>query len=206
MDVVRMDLGVQRQEVGMGLGPDVGGGTGFSLLKEGLMAYQGQMLRDGGVPLTPARLLWLATRSGAEALGLGNEVGDFRAGKAADVVALRAPEGSTLRAVLREAPDPPAALVALFTLAREDSVQTVWVEGEAVFSRGERRSAEQHAAPSYCRSRSGRPPWIPDWAWVRMPFARRLGRVWITVLGHRFPAASATQGEANGQDTDGYPE
>lgn len=116
------------------LGTDVGGGTGFSLLKEGLMAYQGQMLLEDGVPLTPARLLWLATRSGAEALGLGDEVGDFRAAKAADVVSLRAPEGSTLQAVWRHASGPEAALAAAFTLAREESVRAVWVEGERVFT------------------------------------------------------------------------
>ena len=115
------------------LGTDVGGGTGFSLLKEGLMAYQGQMLHAQGEPLTPARLLMLATRAGADALGLGDEVGDLTPGSAADVVAFRPPSGSTLEAVVRHAPDARAALAGLFTLAREESVVSTWVAGEPVY-------------------------------------------------------------------------
>ena len=62
--------------VGVALGSDVGAGTGFSLLKEGLQAYFMQQLRGpDGVPLSPAHLLYLATRAGAEALGLGRPGG-----------------------------------------------------------------------------------------------------------------------------------
>lgn len=117
------------------LGTDVGGGTGFSLLKEGLMAYQGQMLLSDGVPLTPSKLLWLATRAGAEALGLADQVGDFGLGKAADVIRLRPPKGSTLQAVLADAPDAEAALAAAFTLAREESIVQTWVGGDKVYAR-----------------------------------------------------------------------
>ena len=51
------------------LGTDVGGGTGFGLLKEGLQAYMMQRLAPGGFPLGPAHMLYLATRAGAVALG-----------------------------------------------------------------------------------------------------------------------------------------
>ena len=122
-----------RASVRVCLGTDVGGGTGFSLLKEGLMAYQGQMLHAYGEPLTPTRLLWLATRAGSRALGLGEEVGDLRPGSAADVVVFRPPAGSTLEAVVRHAPDAPTALAALFTLGREESVASTWVAGEVVY-------------------------------------------------------------------------
>ena len=37
----------------------------------------------------PASLLYLATRAGAEALGLDDETGDFSVGKAADLVYLQ---------------------------------------------------------------------------------------------------------------------
>lgn len=115
------------------LGTDVGGGTGFSLLKEGLMAYQGQMLHPLGEALDPARLLWLATNAGAHALGLAAEIGDLRPGKAADVVVVRPPEGSTLASVLAHAPDADAALAAVFTLAREDAIAATWVAGQPVY-------------------------------------------------------------------------
>ena len=40
-------------------------------------------------------LLYLATRAGAEALGLEGEAGDFGPGKSADFVYLRPPEGTS---------------------------------------------------------------------------------------------------------------
>jgi guanine deaminase len=121
------------------LGSDVGGGTGFSLLKEGLMAYQGQMLLHAdGYPFTPAHLLYLATRAGAEALDLAAEVGDLTPGKAADFVLLRPPKDSTLADVLAHSPSADASLGSLFTLAREESVAEVWLGGELLYRRAER--------------------------------------------------------------------
>jgi guanine deaminase len=125
-----LDHGVQ-----VALGTDVGAGTGFSLLKEGLMSYQLQMLQEDGVSLGPAELLHLATRAGALALGLGEEVGDLAPGKAADFVLLRPPEDSTLAAVLRHSASPEQSLGAIFALAREESVVEVRVAGEPVYTR-----------------------------------------------------------------------
>ena len=56
--------------VRFGMGTDVGAGTGLSMLKEGLVAYHVQMVRDQGHMLGPAHLLYLATAAGADALGL----------------------------------------------------------------------------------------------------------------------------------------
>lgn len=126
-----------RYDVHVALGSDVGGGTGFSLFKEGLMAYQGQMLHEDGFLLSAGHLLYLATAAGARALGLGDLVGDFRPGKAADVVVLEAPPGSTLEATLRHSPSAEAALAAVFTLAREDCVREVYVAGERLFGKAE---------------------------------------------------------------------
>jgi guanine deaminase len=114
------------------LGTDVGAGTGLSLLKEGLMAYQVQRLLPDGCRLGPEHLLYLATRAGAEALGLGDSVGDLSAGKSADFVLVRPTHGGTLDAVLRHADSPEAALGAVFTLAREESMAEVRVAGEPV--------------------------------------------------------------------------
>jgi guanine deaminase len=116
------------------LGTDVGGGVGFGLLKEGLHAYLMQRLAPDPQRLDAARLLYLATLAGAEALGLAGEVGDFRAGKAADFVYLRPPAGSVLEAAVQHADDPRHALAALFTLAGPESVREVRVEGEIVHS------------------------------------------------------------------------
>ncbi len=124
--------------VQVALGSDVGGGTGFSILKEGLNAYQVQMLHEDGYPLTAAQLLYLATAAGAKALGLDLQVGDFKPGKEADFVLLRPPERSTLAEVLRHSNSAEQSLAALFTLAREDCVAAVAVGGDFVVEETDR--------------------------------------------------------------------
>ena len=121
--------------VRVALGADVGAGTGFGMLKEGLMAYEMQMLMPEGVQLGPAHLLWLATGAGAAGLGLADEVGDLEPGKSADFVVVRPPAGSTLEAVLGRSESIEEALGAVFTLAREESIAEVRVAGEVVWPR-----------------------------------------------------------------------
>lgn len=115
------------------LGSDVGGGTGFGILKEGLHAYLMQRILPDGVLLDGTRLLYLATRAGAEALALESETGDFSAGKAADLVYLRPRSGSVLESVVRHADSAGRVLDGLFTLAGEESIAEVRVEGSAVY-------------------------------------------------------------------------
>jgi guanine deaminase len=117
------------------LGTDVGAGTGLSVFKEGLMAYHVQMVRTEGHLIGPAHLLYLATRAGALALGLGDEVGDLSPGRAADYILVKPPAGGTLATVLAQSPSAEATLGALFTLAREECVAEVRVAGEPVFDR-----------------------------------------------------------------------
>jgi len=107
-------------------------GVGFGILREALQAYALQRLAPGGMLLTPADLLYLATRAGAQALQLAHETGDFSVGKSADYIYLRAPEGSPLEAVLERAEGPDRILSALFTLAGSESIADVRVAGEAV--------------------------------------------------------------------------
>jgi len=123
-----LDAGVH-----VALGTDIGGGTGFGMLKEALQAHLMQRVAPDGLMLDPARLLYLSTLAGAEALGLDAEVGDFRAGKAADFVHLRPQDDSVLAAVLRRVERPDQALAALFTLAGSESVREVRVEGSVVY-------------------------------------------------------------------------
>jgi guanine deaminase len=117
-------------KVHFALGSDVGGGTGFSLFKEGLNAYEHQMLlQQEGYPLTATHLLYLATLSGAKALDLDTQIGDFTSGKQADFIVVKAPEVSTLGATLEHSPSAEATLAALFTLAGEDCIHSVYVAG-----------------------------------------------------------------------------
>ncbi len=121
--------------VGVALGSDVGGGTGFSLLKEGLQAYFGQqLLGPAGYPLTPTHLLYLATRAGAKALGLAEKTGDLSVGKAFDATWLRPAPASTLDIVLRHAADASDALAKIFALGTSADLAGVWVAGQRVTS------------------------------------------------------------------------
>jgi guanine deaminase len=119
------------------LGTDVGGGTGFGMLKEGLQAYLLQRIAPDGMLLDSGHLLYLATLAGAEALGLSNETGDFRMGKSADFVYLRPPADSQLTAVLEREQSPERVLAAIFTLAGKESVREVRVEGSVVYRAAE---------------------------------------------------------------------
>jgi guanine deaminase len=121
--------------VHVALGSDVGAGTGFSLFKEGLQAYFiQQLLGDDGVALGSAHLLHLATRAGAQALGLADQVGDFGVGKQFDGLWLRPRTASTLDVALHNAHSPEDALAKAFALASPADVATVWVAGEPVHS------------------------------------------------------------------------
>lgn len=121
--------------VRVALGSDVGAGTGFCLLKEGLQAYFGQRLQgDQGQPLTSAHLLHLATSAGAHALGLADQVGDLSVGKQFDALWLRPSEGSTLATALQHACDEADALAKVFVLGTPGDVAGVWVGGGAVTS------------------------------------------------------------------------
>ena len=122
--------------VRLALGSDVAGGPGFSLLGEARTAYQTQMLLDGeGVRLDAARLLWLVTMAGAQALGLDDDVGDLTVGKQADLVVMRPRPGGTLSERLRHAVSAEDALGALITLSGEADVAQTWVAGRAVHRR-----------------------------------------------------------------------
>jgi hypothetical protein len=89
--------------VRVALGSDVGAGTGFNLFKEGVQSYFMQQLDPtGGVALTPAHLLHLATKAGAEALEL-DEVGELSVGNRFDAVLVRPAAGQPLDVGIRHA-------------------------------------------------------------------------------------------------------
>ena len=115
------------------LGTDVGGGIGFGMMKEALHAYLIQRLAPDPYVLDAARLLYLITLAGAEALDLDDEIGDFRPGKSADFVYLKPPRDSVLASVVRHADTPNQALASLFTMAGAESVCEVRVAGDIVY-------------------------------------------------------------------------
>ena len=123
-----LDAGVR-----VALGSDVGAGTGFALLKEGLQAYFVQRLLGAeGVPLTATHLLHLATSAGAAALGLSGTVGDLSVGKAFDAVWLVPQAGDPLAVGMAHATSPEDALAKVFALGSTSDIAGVWIGGEQV--------------------------------------------------------------------------
>lgn len=119
--------------VRVALGCDVGAGTGFTLFKEGLQAYfMQQLLGDRGHPLTAPDLLHLATKAGAEALGLDDIIGDFSVGKQFDALWVHPEAGSTMDVALRHAFSDEDALAKAFALGTSPSVTATWVAGERI--------------------------------------------------------------------------
>jgi len=128
--------------VRVALGSDVGAGTGFSLLKEGLQAYfMQQLLGPEGVPLTSAHLLWLATAAGADALGLADSVGDLSVGKQFDAVWVLPQAGNPLDVGLGNARSTLDALAKVFALGTTTDIEGVWVGGDQVAAGRFRRPA-----------------------------------------------------------------
>lgn len=120
--------------VRVALGSDVGAGTGFSIIKEGLNAYFVQQLLgpEQGMPLAAPHLLHLGTTAGADALGLADTVGQLSVEHDFDAVWLRPAEASTLEVALRHAVSAEDALAKVFTMATTADVRRTWVGGSPV--------------------------------------------------------------------------
>jgi guanine deaminase len=117
--------------VRVALGTDVGAGTSFSLLREGLQSYFMQaLLGADGLPLTAAHMLYLATGAGAAALEMDGEIGDLSVGKQFDAIWVGPQPGGTLDVVLAHAADADDALAKVFALAGASDVRGVWVGGD----------------------------------------------------------------------------
>lgn len=84
------------------------------------------------LPLSSAHLLHLSTASGAAALGLADQVGDFEVGKQFDAVWICPDAGSTLDVGLSHAQGLDEALAKAFAMGTSADVASVWVAGEQI--------------------------------------------------------------------------
>jgi guanine deaminase len=119
--------------VHVGLGTDLGAGTAFSQLRSLDEAYK--VAKLGGEKLTAAHGLWLATRGGAEALQLGDRLGQVAPGMEADLVVLDPAATPLLRFRSRFARDLLERLFVLMILGDDRAVRATWVSGRPVYDR-----------------------------------------------------------------------
>jgi guanine deaminase len=93
------------------------------MIKEAAQSSLMQRVAAEPMILTPGQMLYLATRAGAEALGIEDATGDLSEGKDADFVLLQPSEKT------------PRGLAALLTLADVSWIWQVWAAGQMVHER-----------------------------------------------------------------------
>ena len=124
------DLAAMRNaNIRCGLGTDVGGGTSLSLLKTASDAYKVLHLQDHALP--PMQALYLATLGAAEALYLGDRIGNFLPGKEADFVVLDPNATSLTARRIAAAESIEESFFALLTLADDRHIAATYIRGKA---------------------------------------------------------------------------
>ncbi|QEL56927.1 guanine deaminase [Chromobacterium paludis] len=117
----------------LGLGTDLGAGTSFSMLQTMNAAYMAA--QSHGKPLSAVQAFYLATRGGAEALGIADKVGSIAPGMEADLAVLNLRSTPLLDFRMRYARDLSEALFIQMMLGDDRAVAATYVAGKPVYRR-----------------------------------------------------------------------
>ena len=120
--------------VRVGIGSDVGGGTGLCTFDTLSDAYKTLQLRGQSLPALSA--FYLATLGGARALDLDDRIGNFAAGKEADFVVLDANGADVTRRRLATTATIDETLFALMMLGDERAVSETYIMGQRAHAAG----------------------------------------------------------------------
>jgi guanine deaminase len=112
----------------VGLATDTGGGSSFSMLRTMAAAYEIGQLR--GVPLHAAQLMWLATVGSADALHMGDRIGNLRPGMEADLIMLDLASTPDIAQRTAQANDIWEALFATIMMGDDRAIHEVWIGGQ----------------------------------------------------------------------------
>ena len=111
----------------VGLATDTGGGSSFSMLRTMAAAYEiGQLT---GTALHPAQLYWLATAGSADAMHMGDLIGNIAPGMEADLIALDLASTPAIAQRAASAEDIWEALFPTIMMGDDRAVKAVWVNG-----------------------------------------------------------------------------
>ena len=112
----------------IGLATDTGGGSSFSMLRTMAAAYEiGQL---GGNALHPAQLYWLATAGSANALHLGDKIGNLAVGHEADLVVLDLASTPAIFQRHAQAEDIWQALFPTIMMGDDRAITATWINGK----------------------------------------------------------------------------
>jgi guanine deaminase len=116
--------------VSVALASDVGGGTTLSMLAT--MGAAHQIAQLGGLPLSAAQSLYLATRGSAHALQMDQLIGSIEPGLEADLVVLDLAHSPLTRLRMKHCNSIDEMLFMLMTMGDDRAVREVYVMGKPV--------------------------------------------------------------------------
>lgn len=122
-----------QENINVGLGTDVGGGTSFSMLQTLNEAYKVLQLR--GEQLSPFKGFYLATLGGAQTLDMTDLIGNFESGKEADFVVLDKACTPLMDFRMQHCKDLFEELFVLSMLGDDRAIRQTWAAGELVHER-----------------------------------------------------------------------
>ncbi|MFC5281737.1 guanine deaminase [Arcanobacterium canis] len=121
--------------VGLSLGTDLGAGTSFSMLRTLGAAYSAAQMN--GTALDAGRGFYLATRAGAQALGMDNKIGHISPGFEADLVVLDLHSTPLIEYRMGFVDSLLDALFVQMTMADDRAVAATYVAGSRAYLRSE---------------------------------------------------------------------
>ena len=114
------------------LGSDVGGGTSFSPFITMKAAYEIALMNH--YFLTPEEAFWMSSSGGAEALGLGNQIGSIKPGFEADLVVIDLHSTPLIEQRVLQADSLSDVLFTQMILADDRAIRATYANGVRIFN------------------------------------------------------------------------
>lgn len=118
---------MEKFNINVGMGTDVGAGTSFSILQTMSEAYKVMQMQQE--KLHPAKSLFLATLGGAKSLHLENKIGNLAIGKEADFVVLDLHATQLMRFRMNQTKNLEEKLFVLMSLGDDRTVCETYIYG-----------------------------------------------------------------------------
>ncbi|MEH6531846.1 MAG: guanine deaminase [Photobacterium frigidiphilum] len=122
---------MEKFNINVGMGTDVGAGTSFSLLQTMSEAYKIMQLQQE--KLHPIKSLFLATLGGAKALHLDDKIGNLAIGKEADFVVLDLHATQLMRFRMKQTINLEEKLFVLMSLGDDRTVSQTYIYGKKAY-------------------------------------------------------------------------
>lgn len=122
---------MEKFNINVGMGTDVGAGTSFSLLQTMSEAYKIMQLQQE--KLHPIKSLFLATLGGAKALHLDDKIGNLAIGKEADFVVLDLHATQLMRFRMKQTTNLEEKLFVLMSLGDDRTVSQTYIYGKKAY-------------------------------------------------------------------------